>query len=102
MRTNLAQENAKLAQEYGIPALARHRNQKTYYEIHFRNCANYLRFFTILNALLIFLLLYVFFTQSAENTFTTSFDGKVTPIKNLTLADANAVTQANKLPEATS
>jgi hypothetical protein len=96
---NINQENAKLADEFGIPRLRRNQQQKGYNEIHFRRCAKLVWIIMIINVLLTFALLYFFFRQLPERYFATSFSGEVTPLAPYPLADASAITQQNKLQE---
>ncbi|MCD6046949.1 MAG: hypothetical protein K0S08_596 [Gammaproteobacteria bacterium] len=96
---NINQENAKLADEFGIPRLRRNQQQKGYNEIHFRRCVRLVWAIMIINVLLIFALLYFFFSQAPERYFATSFAGEVTPLVPYSLVTANAITQQNKSQE---
>ncbi len=93
------QENAKIAAELGIPHITKNAQQRGYSQIHFRRCIKYLEWICIINAILIVIVLYLFFSRPKEVYYATSFDGKNTLIPSFLLANANAITQQNKLPQ---
>lgn len=97
MATNINQENTAIANELGIPRFKNNQQQRNYYQYHFRHCTLFLQWLMIINFVLILIILYIFFTRSGEHCYSTSFDGVVTPLHSYTLAEAQAITQQNKL-----
>lgn len=93
------QENLAIAKAIGIPSLELNKKQRAYYPVHFRNCVNLLKWSVIINVILLVLLLYLFFTRPHEHYFISSFDGKIMPITNTSLAQAKIITQQNYVQE---